>query len=325
MKRPRRNRRSTAIRSLVQETALSPADLVAPLFVVPGQKRKEELEKLPQVFRYSVDELVREAEALHRKGLPAVALFPIIEPEKKDPTGQESLNEKGIIPEAIRILKKELPSLCVISDIALDPFTSHGHDGVIGENNEVHNDRSVELLSRMALLHAHCGVDFVAPSDMMDGRVRAIRKLLDSHEKQDTGILSYTAKFASSLYGPFRDTLRSKPAFGDKRGYQMNPANIREALLEATLDAEEGADILMVKPGLFYLDVISKIKDALHLPVCAYHVSGEYAMVIAAHDRGYLDATAVFLESLLCLKRAGADFIFTYAAPLILDHLQKKA
>lgn len=306
---------------MVQETTLSPADLVAPLFVVPGHKRKEELEKLPHVFRYSIDQLLIEAEALHKKGLPAIALFPVISSEEKDLLGSEALREEGIIPQAIKAIKKEIPSLCVITDIALDPFTSHGHDGIVGENREVDNDRTVEILAQMALLHGSCGADFVAPSDMMDGRVRAIRQRLDAHAKHEVGILAYTAKFASSLYGPFRDTLGSKLSFGDKRGYQMNPANVREALLEATLDAEEGADILMVKPGLFYLDIIAKIRETLHLPICAYHVSGEYAMVIAAHEKGYLDAKATFLEGLLCMKRAGADFILSYAAPLLLDDL----
>ncbi len=302
---------------------LSPADLVAPFFVVDGEKRREEIEALPQVFRLSVDQLVKEAEALHRKGVPAVALFPVIRKEHKDPLGQGALHEGGIIPQALKILKKELPSLCVITDVALDAFTSHGHDGVLGENNDVDNDRSVELLARMALLHATSGADFVGPSDMMDGRVRAIRSLLDKHGKHDTGILAYTAKYASSLYRPYRDTLGSKLTFGDKRSYQLNPANVREALLEASLDAEEGADILMVKPALFYLDVIAKIRSSLHIPICAFHVSGEYAMVMAAHEKGYLDAPSVFLEALLCMKRAGADFILSYATPQVLEAVLK--
>lgn len=310
-----------AIRSMVEETLVTPADLVAPFFVVGGERRREEVENLPQVFRLSVDELVKDAEALHRKGVPAVALFPVIPKEKKDPLGLGALSEDGVIPQAIKILKQEIPSLCIITDVALDAFTSHGHDGVLNEKNEVDNDRSVEVLARMALLHAACGVDFVGPSDMMDGRVRAIRALLDKHDKYETGILAYTAKYASSLYRPYRDTLGSKLVSGDKRGYQLNPSNIREALLEATLDAEEGADILMVKPGLYYLDVITKIRAALHVPICAFHVSGEYAMVMAAHEKGYLDAESVFLEALICMKRAGADFILSYATPLVIDHL----
>lgn len=322
MIRPRRNRRSAAIRSMVEETTLSAADLVAPFFVVEGKNRREEIENLPNVFRLSVDQLVQEAEALHRKGVPAIALFPVTPKEKKDPLGLGALSEEGVVPQALKILKKELPSLCVITDVALDAFTSHGHDGVLGENNEVDNDRSVEILARMALLHAACGADFVGPSDMMDGRVRAIRTLLDKHGKHETGILAYTAKYTSSLYRPYRDTLGSKLTSGDKRGYQLNPANIREALLEATLDAEEGADILMVKPGLFYLDVICKIRQTLHIPICAFHVSGEYAMVMAAHEKGYLDAESVFLEALICMKRAGADFILSYATPQVISLLR---
>ncbi len=321
MKRPRRNRRTAAIRSLVQETTLSPADLVLPIFVREGENKREEISSFPGICRLSVDQVLKEAEKIHRRGVPAVALFPVVPSEKKDPLAQEALREKGIIPQAVRALKKEIPTLCVVTDIALDPFTSHGHDGVLGKNQTVDNDKTVKILSEMALLHASCGADFVGPSDMMDGRVRAIRQVLEKNEMHEVGIIAYTAKYASSLYSPFRDALGSKLEFGDKKGYQMNPANVREALLEAALDAEEGADILLVKPGLFYLDVIAKIKDEISLPVCAFHVSGEYAMVMAAHEKGYLDASRVFLEAMISFKRAGADFVFTYAAPLILDHL----
>ncbi len=321
LKRPRRNRRSPAIRSLVAETLLSPADLVACFFIIDGEKKREAIPSLPQVFKLSIDEVLKEAEKLHKKGVPAIALFPVIDPSLKNSLGSEALNEKGLIPRAIRALKKELPTLCVITDIALDPFTSHGHDGVL-EGSAVDNDKTIEILAQMAHLHAVCGADFVAPSDMMDGRVKAIRTELDAHDFTNVGIISYTAKYTSSLYAPYREALSSAPTIGDKKGYQMNPANTREALLEASLDAEEGADILLVKPGLFYLDIIAKIREAIPLPICAFHVSGEYAMVMAAHEKGYLDAPKVFYEALLCFKRAGADFVFTYAAPLIIDQLQ---
>ncbi|MFI5334740.1 MAG: porphobilinogen synthase [Chlamydiales bacterium] len=321
LKRPRRNRRTPAIRSLVSETLLSPADLVACFFVVEGKKRREEIPSLPQVFKLSVDELVKEAEALHKKGIPAVALFPIVDPSLKNFIGDEALNEKGVIPQAILRLKKEIPTLCVITDIALDPFTSHGHDGLLDGRDDVDNDKTLEVLARMAHLHASCGVDFVAPSDMMDGRVRAIRTHLDAHDLTQVGIIAYTAKYASSLYAPYREALASTLARGDKKTYQMNPANAREALLEAALDAEEGADILLVKPGLFYLDIIAKMRSSIPLPICAFHVSGEYAMVMAAHEKGYLDAPKVFLEALTCFKRAGTDFVFSYAAPMLLDLL----
>lgn len=321
LKRPRRNRRSPAIRSLVAETLLSPADLVAAFFVIDGKNRREAIPALPQVFKLSTDEIIKEAAVLHKKGVPAIALFPVIDPKLKDSLGSEALNEKGLIPQAIKAIKKELPTLCVITDIALDPFTSHGHDGILDEKNDVDNDKTVEILTKMAHLHSASGADFVSPSDMMDGRVKAIRLMLDTHNFKEVGIIAYTAKYASSLYAPFREALGSTLAFGDKKGYQMNPANAREALLEAVLDAEEGADILLVKPGLFYLDIIAKMREAVSLPLCAFHVSGEYAMVMAAHEKGYLDATKVFLEALLCFKRAGADFIITYAAPMIIDLL----
>jgi porphobilinogen synthase len=321
MKRPRRNRKSPAIRSLIEESRLSPSDLVAPFFVVEGKNIREEVPSLPKINRLSPDSLIREAEILHKKGVPAVALFPIVSSDKKDSLGREAFNEQGAIPQAIRLLKKEIPSLCVMTDIALDPFTSHGHDGILNEKHEVDNDKTVDLLTKMALLHASCGVDFVAPSDMMDGRVGAIRKKLDSHDLYETGILAYTAKYTSSLYAPYRDALQSAPTIGDKKGYQMNPANSREAVLEAGLDVEEGADILLVKPGLFYLDILAKLRSHFSLPLCAFHVSGEYSMVMAAHEKGYLDATKVFLEGLLCMKRAGADFIISYATPHIIDQL----
>ena len=321
LKRPRRNRKSESVRLLVQETILRPHDFVAPFFLIPGENQKRAIPSMPGIDRLSVDLILKEAEKLHAKQVPAIALFPVLEKEKKDPKGSYALDEKGIIPQAVALLKKEIPSLCIITDIALDPFTTHGHDGVVGEKGEVLNDPTIEILSQMALIHAQAGVDFVAPSDMMDGRVGAIRKELDRKSFSDVGILSYTAKYASSLYTPYRDAVGSALQFGDKKSYQLNPANSREAILEALLDQEEGADMLMVKPALFYLDVIALMRANSKLPICAYHVSGEYAMVMAAHERGFCDASQVFYEALLSIKRAGADFIFSYALPHILSRL----
>lgn len=321
LQRPRRNRKSAAIRSLVEETHLSARDIVAPYFLLDGQQRKEAIPSLPGIDRLSIDFILKEAEALHRLGVPAIALFPVIDPSLKDPLGTYALNEEGVVPRAVRLLKEKIPSLCIITDIALDPFTSHGHDGIIDAEYEVLNDETVAVLAQMALLHAQAGADIVAPSDMMDGRIRAIRETLNGGGYHHTSILSYAAKYASSLYAPFRDALQSQLKSGNKKGYQMNPANVREALREAALDEAEGADMLMVKPALYYLDVISKIKERTHLPICAYHVSGEYAMVMAAHEKGMLDATQVFFEALLSIKRAGADFIFTYAAAQIVPRV----
>lgn len=316
--RPRRNRKSPAVRSLVEETVLRPADLVAPFFIVSGEKKRVSLETMSGIERLSPDELLRDVEKLHKKGLAAVALFPIVAAEEKDDNGSKALDPDGALPQAVRLLKKEIPSLCVFTDVALDAFTSHGHDGLIHQN-DVDNDSTIPVLEKMALVHAECGADFVAPSDMMDGRVGAIRRALDAQGFVHTGILSYTAKYASSLYGPYRDALGSHVRFGDKKSYQMNPANSREALREARLDEEEGADMIMVKPALYYLDVIRALREATDLPVAAFHVSGEYAMVIAAHEKGFVDADRVFHEALLSIKRAGADFILSYAAPRLLN------
>lgn len=318
-KRPRRNRRTPAIRSLIEETTLRPSDLVMPFFVLPGENQKQEIPGMPGIFKLSLNLILEEAEKLHRKGVSAICLFPALEQEYKDAQGSAALNPDSVITRSLQKLKKELPSICLITDIALDPYTSHGHDGIVGPDGSVLNDPSVEILAQMALLHAQAGADFVAPSDMMDGRVAAIRKKLDSFDLSSTGIISYTAKYVSSLYKPFRAALGSTPAFGDKKGYQLNPANVREALLEASLDEEEGADALMVKPALFYLDIIAKMRAQTHLPICAYHVTGEYAMVMAAHEKGYVDAPKAFFESLISIKRAGADFIFTYTAPMLLE------
>lgn len=319
LRRPRRNRRSPAIRSLVRETHLLPCDLVQPYFILPGEKRLSPICEMPGIDRLSIDLLLKEVEPLHAKGLQAIALFPCIENSLKCPEGKEALNPFGLIPQAIKMIKKELPSLCIITDIALDPYTSHGHDGLIDEYGYVLNDLTVETLCRQALVQAEAGCDIIAPSDMMDGRVRAIRQTLDSYDLQNVGILSYTAKYASSLYSPFRGALQSSLKLGDKKSYQMDPANSREALLEASLDEEEGADILMVKPASLYLDIISKLREKTTLPIAAYHVSGEYTMVMAAAN--YIDPTTLFHETLLAIKRAGADIIFSYASKRILQNL----
>jgi porphobilinogen synthase len=315
--RPRRNRKSEAIRRMVEETSLKAADLVAPLFVMEGDQKQEAIASFPGVYRMTVDQVVRQADRLHSKGIPAIALFPVIDPSLKDARGSQALNPHGMIPRALQRLKQEIPSLCLITDIALDPYTSHGHDGVVNERGQVLNDATVDILCEMARINAAAGSDLVAPSDMMDGRVGAIRKTLDKTGFEEVGILAYTAKYASSLYAPFRDTLGSRLQCGDKKTYQMNPANCREAVRQAVLDVEQGADMVMVKPALFYLDVIAQLRAQVHVPICAYHVSGEYSMVMAAHAAGWLDAPKVFYEGLLSIKRAGADFILTYA----IDHV----
>jgi len=316
LKRPRRNRKSPAIRSLCQETQLLPSDLVIPFFLIPGKGEKEPIHSLPGIERLSMDLIAKEAEKLHALGVQAIALFPQIDPSLKDDGGSEAYNPNGLIAQAIRFLKQELPSLALIADVALDPYTSHGHDGIaIGE--EIDNDATIEILIRQALVQAEAGIDIIAPSDMMDGRIGEIRRALDGEGFSGTSLLSYAAKYSSSLYYPFRDAIKTKLSFGDKKTYQLNPANKREAVMEAKLDEAEGADMLLVKPASLYLDVIADIKKETHLPVGAYHVSGEYAMVMAADKLGYLHAPDVFRETLLSIKRAGADFIFTYAYKFI--------
>jgi porphobilinogen synthase len=277
---------------------------------------------MPGIERMSLDFLLEEAAFLHRQGIQAIALFPSIAKEKKTEKGEEAWNPYGLIPHAIRAVKQSLPQLCVIADVALDPYTSHGHDGIVNDRGEILNDETVELLCRMALVQAEAGAEYVAPSDMMDGRVKELRMALDLAGFSATGILSYSIKYASSLYAPFRDALHSQLAFGDKKTYQMDPANSREALLEAKLDEEEGADILMIKPATFYLDIIAKLRAQTNRPIAAYHVSGEYAMIMAAAKLGYLNhAERVLYEALLSIKRAGADLIFTYGVRNILSLL----
>lgn len=309
--RPRRLRRTAAIRNLVQEVTLSKSDLVYPLFVCPGENVKEEVPSMPNSFRYSIDNAVKECKELWDLGIQAIDLFGI--PEEKTEDGREAYNDDGIVQRAIRAIKAELPELCIMTDVALDPFTPFGHDGLV-EDGIILNDETVEVLCKMSISHAKAGADFVSPSDMMDGRIGAIREALDDAGYSDVGILSYAAKYSSSFYGPFRDALHSAPQFGDKSTYQMNPANTIEAIKEVELDIIEGADIVMVKPGLAYLDIVYKVKEKFDVPVAVYHVSGEYAMVMAAAEKGWVDGDRVMMESLLSMKRAGADIIFTYYA-----------
>lgn len=320
--RPRRNRRSAAIRGLVRQTRLSTEQLIYPMFVHDDVK-DHPLESLPGVTRWSPDGLLREAERAHKLGIGAVVLFPKIPDRSKNPDADEALNPEGLVPNCVRALKRALPELCVITDVALDPYNSDGHDGLV-RNGQVVNDDTVAVLCRQALVHAAAGADIVAPSDMMDGRVGEIRNALEAADHDQVGILSYSAKYASAFYGPFRGALDSAPRDGDKKTYQMDPANSREALVELALDEAEGADIVMVKPAGPYLDVIAAVRAATRLPVAAYQVSGEYLMLKAAAKTGWLDERATVLESLLGIARAGADMILTYYAPVAAQWLREK-
>ncbi|MFS8906782.1 porphobilinogen synthase [Synechococcus sp. O70.2] len=311
--RPRRLRRTEALRQLVQETHLRVQDLIYPLFVMEGENQRQEVESMPGCYRYTLDLLLKEVEEAANLGIPAVALFPVVPEEKKDPTGRESFNPEGLIQRAVRRLKQEIPEILVITDVALDPYSSEGHDGIV-RDGVILNDETVEVLVKQALSQAEAGTDIVAPSDMMDGRIGAIREALDEQGYTDVAILAYSAKYASAFYGPFRDALGSAPKWGDKKTYQMDPANAREALKEVELDEAEGADMVMVKPALAYLDIIYRVKEATNLPVAAYNVSGEYAMIKAAEQKGWIDGKKVMMESLLAMKRAGADMILTYFA-----------
>jgi porphobilinogen synthase len=313
LSRPRRNRASQALREATRETHLAPGNLVLPLFLQPGESHRTAIKSMPGVERLSIDLLVERAKEAHSLGIPAVALFPALPDELKDPTGRESLNPDGLLQRAIRALKREIPTLAVITDVALDPYSSDGHDGLV-RGEEIVNDETLPLLAAMAVAHAQAGADVVAPSDMMDGRVRAIREELDAAGHSNVGICSYTAKYASAFYGPFREALDSAPRSGDKKTYQMDPANSREALRELRLDEAEGADWILVKPGLPYLDIVRQLADETTLPVAVYHVSGEYAMLRAAAQNGWLDYERALIESLLAFRRAGARIIFTYAA-----------
>lgn len=321
IKRPRRNRKSLAIRELSQETRLHPHCFISPLFVLEEGRERIPVESMPGISRLPVNEVLKEVEVLLSLGIRSVILFPVVSPEKKDSEGSEAIREGNILLQTIGAIKSRFPEVCVIADIALDPFTDHGHDGLVNDRGDILNDQTVESLKQMSLLCALAGADMVAPSDMMDGRVGAIRRFLDQQGAYETGILSYAVKYASAFYGPFREALHSAPKFGDKKTYQMNPANVREALLECALDEEEGADMLLIKPALAYLDVVAKVRENTSLPVGAFHVSGEYAMVKAAAQRGWVDGGRVMEECLLSIKRAGADFIISYAAREIVERL----
>ncbi len=311
--RPRRNRKGPGIRRMVRETILTPADFIWPVFVHDGREDRLPIEAMPGCFRLSPKELLKEAREAMRAGVPAVALFPAIDDRKKDSMAMESTNPDGLLQTTVKMLKDALPDLVVITDVAMDPYSSDGHDGIVRDGRIV-NDETLEVLAMMAVSQAEAGADMVAPSDMMDGRIGYIRDALDDEGFVDTSILAYSAKYASAFYGPFRVALDSAPRGGDKKTYQMDPANSREALREVKLDVDEGADMVMVKPALPYLDVILRVKQEVDLPVAAYHVSGEYAMLKAAAERGWLDHEAVMMESHIAIKRAGADVILTYNA-----------
>jgi porphobilinogen synthase len=319
----RRNRilrQSPAIRNLLAETVLSPNDFIVPLFIVEGSNIKEEIHSMPGYYRNSLDNTIKEVKDLWAIGLKAVLLFIKCGDELKDNKGTEALNPDGLMQRSIKAIKNAVPEMLVFTDVALDPFSSYGHDGIV-ENNEIVNDATVEVLAAMSVSHAAAGADFVAPSDMMDGRIAAIRKALEENNFTRTGILSYSAKYASCFYGPFRDALDSAPGFGDKKTYQMDFANRMEAIKETMMDVEEGADIVMVKPALSYLDVIREIKDRVTIPVAAYQVSGEYAMIKAAAEKGWLNEDKAIIETTTSIKRAGATLIATYFAKDIIKLL----
>lgn len=312
-KRYRRLRTNAVVRNMVAETTLSADHFIVPLFITEGESIKDPIPSMPGYFRLSLDKLKDEVAELNTLGLHSVLLFVKVPDEKKDNEGKEALNPEGLMQRAVRYIKGLAPDMLVFTDVALDPYSSYGHDGIVA-NQKIMNDPSVEVLAKMAVSHAQAGADFVAPSDMMDGRVKAIRQALDNEGFTDTGILSYSAKFASGFYGPFRDALDSAPGFGDKKTYQMDFRNSSEALKEVDLDIEEGADIVMVKPAGAYLDIIRSVKNHVQVPVAAYQVSGEYAMIKAAAANGWLDEKQVMVESLMAIRRAGADVIATYFA-----------
>ncbi len=318
--RSRRLRQSESVRSLVRENILNPSDFIVPLFIEEGKNQKNEIPSMPGYYRYSLDLLKKEIQEIRELGLKSVLLFVKVPDNKKDNSGKEALNSNGLMQESIKMIKDLVPELCVMTDVAMDPYSEYGHDGIV-EDSEIINDPSNQILANMALSHAVAGADFVAPSDMMDGRIKAIREKLEINNYHNTGILAYSAKYASCFYGPFRDALDSAPGFGDKKTYQMDPANRREAIKEAQMDEQEGADILMVKPAGPYLDVIRDVKDNTQLPIAAYQVSGEYAMIKAASQMGWLDEKNAMMESLLGIKRAGADMIATYFAKDIAKEL----
>ena len=320
LRRNRILRQSPAIRHLVAETIITPNDFIVPLFIVEGTNVKEEILSMPGYYRLSIDNTVTEVKQLWAMGLKSVLLFIKCKDELKDNTGKEALNKNGLMQRSIRAIKDAVPEICIMTDVALDPFSSFGHDGIV-ENNEIVNDATVDVLAKMSVSHAEAGADFVAPSDMMDGRILAIRQALEQNNFTRTGILSYSAKYASCFYGPFRDALDSAPGFGDKKTYQMDFSNRREAIKETLMDIEEGADIVMVKPALSYLDIIREVKNETDIPVAAYQVSGEYAMIKAAAEKGWLDESKAIAETITSIKRAGADLIATYFAKDIIKIL----
>jgi porphobilinogen synthase len=310
--RPRRLRRNEGIRRMVRETVLSVDDLICPLFVAAGRRIRKEIPSMPGVFQLSVENLVKEVREVRGLGIPAILLFGI--PAKKDPVGSDACSDDGIVQTAVRAIKDAVPDILVITDVCFCEYTDHGHCGILNPAGDVDNDATLDILARSAVTHARAGADLVAPSDMMDGRVAAIRRALDEEGYEGIPIMSYAAKYASGFYGPFRDAAESTPRFGDRRSYQMDPPNAREALREVALDIQEGADIVMVKPALSYLDVICRVRDTFDLPVAAYNVSGEYSIVKAGEKLGWIDGPRVMMEILVSIKRAGADMILTYAA-----------
>ncbi len=320
--RPRRNRKAEWSRRMVRENVLTSADLIWPIFVVAGSGERHKVGSMPGVERLTVDEAVRDAERAASLGIPAIALFPNTDPALRDPEGSEALNEENLVCQAVRAIKKAVPEIGIVTDVALDPYTSHGHDGLLS-GSTILNDETVDVLARQAVVQAQAGADIIAPSDMMDGRVGAIRAALDGAGFQDVQIMAYAAKYASAFYGPFRDAIGTNATLiGDKRTYQMDPANSDEALREVALDLDEGADMVMVKPGLPYLDIVRRVKDTFAVPTFAYQVSGEYAMIQAAALNGWLDGERAMMESLLAFKRAGADGILTYFAPRVAEKLK---
>jgi porphobilinogen synthase len=322
IRRNRILRQSASVRSLVQETTLQANDFIVPVFITEGNNIQEEISTMPGYYRYSLDLAVEELKSCYAMGLRCALVFVKVPDALKDNTGKEALNDDGLMQRSVRTIKAAIPEMVVMTDVALDPYSSYGHDGIV-ENQQIVNDKTVEVLAKMSVSHARAGADFMAPSDMMDGRIKAIREALEKAGFHNTGIMSYAAKYASCFYGPFRDALNSAPGFGDKKTYQMNPANRMEAIKEVMIDVEEGADIIMVKPAHAYLDIIREVKNQIHLPVSAYHVSGEYAMIKAAAKAGYLNEEQAIVEVLTGIKRAGADLIATYFAKQVMEIIKK--
>jgi porphobilinogen synthase len=323
--RMRRNRMKDFSRKLISENSLNVNDLIWPLFVTEGSKIKQEISSMPGIFRNSIDELVKHAEEAVKLGIPTIAIFPEIDAALKNSKGSEAINENNLVCRSIKAIKKEFPELGIITDVALDPFTDHGHDGLL-VNNEINNDETLKVLAQQSLVQANAGCDIIAPSDMMDGRVSFIRSALDKENFKNTQILSYAAKYASGFYGPFRDAVSSSVNLGEasKSTYQMDPANSKEALREVELDIAEGADMIMIKPGMPYLDIVKMIKDTFHIPTFVYQVSGEYSMLMAAINNNWLDSDKVIMESLISFKRAGANGILTYFAKQVAEKLKKE-